>query len=201
MPELKEMEAAKGRLRTTYLAVLIPLGTAINLVGGQVASQLKLPLFLDSIGTAIVAAIMGPWAGAASGVLYNVVASLISGNLLGSLFGICNMATALIVGYMVRKGKFETWVHVALAGVFVALANAMLGAPIAVVVYGGVQGSGVDLLVAGLLSLGQDILSAAFLARVPINLVDKGIAVIIAWIILKRLPENMKGLSGAPARS
>src|SRR5690606_2835464 len=81
MPELKEMEAAKGRLRTTYLAVLIPLGTAINLVGGQVASQLKLPLFLDSIGTAIVAAIMGPWAGAASGVLYNVIASLISGNL------------------------------------------------------------------------------------------------------------------------
>jgi energy-coupling factor transport system substrate-specific component len=162
-----------------------------------VASRLQLPLFLDSIGTAIVAAIMGPFVGAISGVLFNIISSLIGGNVMASLFGLCNLATAFIVGFMVRFGYFRTVLHAIIATVAVGMANAMIGAPIAVVVYGVIQGSGVDLAVAGLLALGHDILSAAFLARVPINLVDKGIAVIIAWLILLRLPENMKNLAGS----
>ncbi|MCL1929176.1 MAG: ECF transporter S component [Treponema sp.] len=193
---MKEVDASKGKLRGTYMAILIPLGVAINLVGGQIAGRLQLPLFLDSIGTAIVAAIMGPFVGAVSGVLFNIIASIIGGNIMSSLFGICNLATAFIVGFMVRFDKFKTIPHVIIATIAVALANALIGAPIAVVVYGGIQGSGIDLAVAGFLALGNDILSAAFLARVPINLVDKGIAVIIAWLILKRLPENMKNLAG-----
>ena len=34
------------------------------------------------------------------------------------------------------------------------------------------------------------------LARVPINLVDKGIAVFAAWLILMRLPDSLKNLAG-----
>ena len=193
---MRTIDSSKGKMRTTYMAILIPLGIAINFVGGQIASRLALPLFLDSIGTAIVAAIMGPFVGAVSGVGFNIISSIIGGNILSSLFGICNIATAFIVGFMTRAGKFKTVVHVIIATVAVALANALLGAPIAVVVYGGIQGGGVDLLVAGMLSLGRDILSAAFLARVPINLVDKGIAVFAAWLILMRLPDSLKNLAG-----
>ena len=194
--EMKSVDSSKGKLRSTYIAILIPLGIAINLIGGQVAGQLKLPLFLDSIGTAIVAAIMGPYIGAVSGVMFNLISSLINGNIMMSLFGICNIATAFIVGFMAKNNKFKTWRHAIIATVLVALANALIGAPIAVMVYGGIQGSGVDIAVAGFLALGQGILGATFLARLPINLIDKGIAVMIAWLILKRLPENMKNLVG-----
>ncbi|CRZ35016.1 energy-coupling factor transport system substrate-specific component [Herbinix hemicellulosilytica] len=193
---MKTIDSSKGKMRNTYMAILIPLGIAINFVGGTIASKLSLPLFLDSIGTAIVAAIMGPFVGAVSGVGFNIISSIVNGNILGSLFGICNIATAFIVGFMARADKFRTIVHAIIATVAVAVANALLGAPIAVVVYGGIQGSGVDLLVAGLLSFGNDILSAAFLARLPINLADKGIACFAAWLILKRLPENMRNLTG-----
>lgn len=195
------VDTSSGKLRTTYMTILIPLGVAINLVGGQVASQLKLPLFLDSIGTAIVAAIMGPFVGAVSGVLFNIISSIIGGNIMASLFGICNIATAFIVGFMARSGKFQTVVQAIIATIGTGLANALIGAPIAVMVYGGIQGSGVDIAVAGLLALGNDILGAAFLARVPINLVDKGIAVFVAWLILKRLPDTMKNLTGAKVKA
>lgn len=193
---MKTIDSSKGKMRNTYMAILIPLGIAINFVGGTIAGRLALPLFLDSIGTAIVAAIMGPFVGAVSGVGFNIISSIIGGNILSSLFGICNIATAFIIGFMARAGKFKTVIHAVIATVAVALANALLGAPIAVVVYGGIQGSGVDLLVAGLLSFGEDILSAAFLARIPTNLADKGIACFAAWLILKRLPENLRNLSG-----
>lgn len=193
---MKSVDSSKGKLRNTYIAIMIPLGVAINLVGGQVASKLALPLYMDSIGTAIVAAVMGPFVGAVSGVLYNVISALISGNMLSIMFGLCNIATAFIIGFMAKSGKFKTWIHAVAATILVALANAVMGAPIAVVVYGGIQGGGVDLVVAGFLAAGQDILSAAFLARVPINLVDKGIACFVAWLILMRLPENMRTMAG-----
>ena len=198
---MRSVDSSKGKLRNTYIAIMIPLGVAINLVGGQVASKLALPLYMDSIGTAIVAAVMGPWVGAVSGVLYNVISALISGNMLSVMFGLCNIATAFIIGFMAKSGKFTTWVHAVVATILVALANAIMGAPIAVVAYGGIQGGGVDLVVAGFLAAGQDILSAAFLARVPINLVDKGIACFVAWLILMRLPENMRTMAGSPKKA
>ena len=69
---MNSVDSSKGRLRGTYIAIMIPLVVAINYVGGQIATSLGLPIYLDSIGTIIVASIMGPWIGATSGVLYNI---------------------------------------------------------------------------------------------------------------------------------
>lgn len=195
---MNSVDSSKGRLRGTYVAIMIPLGVAINYIGGQIATSLALPIYLDSIGTIVVAAIMGPWVGAISGVLFNVISSLIGGNIMASLFGICNLGSGLIVGYMARYKKFDKVWHVAIAIALVSLWNAIMGTPIAMVVYGGVDGNaGTNLMIAGMQALGQDLASAAFIARIPANLVDKGIACVIAWIILRKLPENMQNLNGS----
>lgn len=199
---MNTVDASKGRLKGTYIAIMIPLGVAINYVGAMIVKTLALPIYLDSIGTAIVAAIMGPWVGAASGSLYNVVSGFTGGNVMGSLFAICNIGTALIIGYMARYGKYKTIPHVVIASILVALWNAVTGAPIAMIVYGGVDSNvGTNLMMAGMQAFGQDLLSASFIARIPVNLVDKGIACAIAWMILIKLPENMKTLSGAKVES
>lgn len=194
---MNSVDTSKGRLRGTYIAIMIPIGVAINYIGGLIASTLALPIYMDSIGTVIVAAIMGPWIGALSGVLYNIISAITGGNLPGALFAICNIGSGLIVGYMARYGFFKKWWHIVIATVLVALWNAGTGAPIAMVVYGGVDGNvGTNLMIATMQAIGADLGSAAFWSRVPANLVDKGIACAIAWIILMKLPENMKNLSG-----
>ena len=192
---MKTIDSNKSKLKATYISILIPLAVAINLIGGQIALQLKLPLYLDAIGTVILSAIMGPWIGAISGLLSSFITSLISGNLLDTLFGLCNVATALIIGFMARAGLFKKIWHIVVATILVSLANAIIGSPLGIVVYGGIQGSGVDVAVAALLALGQDLMSARFWASLPTNLIDKGIAIVIAFIILKRLPENLKKLN------
>ena len=54
----------------TRTLVLMPVAIAINIVLGMaVASALKIPLYLDSVGTILVAALSGPLAGAATGLL------------------------------------------------------------------------------------------------------------------------------------
>ena len=194
---MNSVDTSKGRLRGTYIAIMIPIGVAINYIGGLIASTLALPIYMDSIGTVIVSAIMGPWVGALSGALYNVISAVTGGNLPSALFAICNIGSGLIVGFMARYGFFKKWWHIVIATVLVALWNAGTGAPIAMVVYGGVDSNlGTNMMIATMQAIGADLGSAAFWSRVPTNLVDKGIACAISWIILMKLPENMKNLSG-----
>ena len=50
---------------------------AINVVLGSLTVALRLPLYLDSIGTILVGALAGPWAGALTGVLSNLLWSFL----------------------------------------------------------------------------------------------------------------------------
>ncbi|WP_342430016.1 ECF transporter S component [Neobacillus sp. FSL H8-0543] len=183
-----------AKTRGTYSLILIPIGIAINIVGGVIAGQLKLPIFMDSIGTVIIAIIAGPLIGGITGLSTNVVLGLMHGDVLGMAFGLVNMTTGIIVGFMAKHGKFRNWIHLVIATLLLTLSNSLIAAPIVVFLYGGVSGAGIDLVVAGFLAAGQDIFSSAFVARLPVNLIDKGIAVIIAFLILLKLPDNMKNL-------
>ena len=42
---------------------MVAFAICINFVGGQIALFLKLPIYLDSIGTVFVAAVLGPFYG------------------------------------------------------------------------------------------------------------------------------------------
>jgi hypothetical protein len=58
----------------TRTIVLIPIAIAINIILGQtVAAALKVPVYLDSIGTILVGVLAGPIAGALTGGLTNLI--------------------------------------------------------------------------------------------------------------------------------
>ncbi|HJP89939.1 MAG TPA: hypothetical protein VJ850_12960 [Candidatus Limnocylindrales bacterium] len=58
----------------TRTIVLMVVAIALNITLGQtVGTALKLPLYLDSIGTILVAVLCGPVAGAATGILSNFI--------------------------------------------------------------------------------------------------------------------------------
>jgi energy-coupling factor transport system substrate-specific component len=62
-----------GRFDTRTL-VLMPIAIAINIVLGQtIASVLKVPIYLDSIGTVLVGVLAGPIPGLVTGLLSNLL--------------------------------------------------------------------------------------------------------------------------------
>ncbi len=59
---------------STRVIVLIPIAIAINIILGQtVSAALKVPIYLDSIGTILVGVLAGPLAGALTGGLANLI--------------------------------------------------------------------------------------------------------------------------------
>ncbi len=58
----------------TRTIVLMPIAIAINIIlGATVANALKIPVYLDSIGTILVGALAGPIPGALTGLLSNLL--------------------------------------------------------------------------------------------------------------------------------
>jgi len=167
---------------TKTLAIIISmvLNGLFNLAG----DKLGIPLFLDSIFTAVAAALFGIIPGILTGLFTNLFQEALRGFPLQLYpFAIVNMATGLLVGLLVKKGYFKTFFGVFLVIIYTALANAFLGAIIVTIVFGGITNEEVDYIVKVILMTGQSVFSSAFIARIFINLVDKGLAVLVAYFI------------------
>lgn len=153
---------------------VLPLANALL----SLAARDVLPLFLDSIFTAIAAALFGPWHGIIVAILTNGWNEAFDGfSGLHILFAICGVATALIVNAFVRTGRYRSALSWILCLAAVTLSNSLLGALIAALVYGGGTRMNLDNIVAGFALFTDSIFTAAFLARLPINLVDKALAI------------------------
>ena len=129
----------------SMLAILtIPVCVAVNFVGGQLASLLKLPMYLDVIGTIFSAMLCGPWVAAVVGAITNLLTSI--ANPVNLPFIIVNVVVGLTTGWMSRANMFSCWWKTAIALVLQAIISTVVSAPIVVLVYGGVTGSGTSLL-------------------------------------------------------
>jgi hypothetical protein len=255
----------------TRTIVLIPIAIAINIVLGQtVAAALKVPIYLDSIGTILVGAIAGPIPGLLTGALANliwqfvlpapfhsdsagpyfivaaeigflagifgargffksrpdtpmsqlavggIVAALIIGTIVfygvlpfytqgftffvGDLSGVNTFF--VIVGYLIAIGLVVAAIgfffllfvkrdlgvaFIVVGGVVCGVISALISAPITAIVFGGVTGSGTDLLVAAFQQAGSDLQTAVLQQGLISDPIDKTITYFVVFLLLQTL--------------
>lgn len=179
-----------SRIPLTYVVALVPVAAALNIVGGLINTALKLPIFLDMIGTAVVAIVLGPWWGALVGVITNVVSSFISGPI-GLPFAACNVIGALVWGYGVRWGFGKKYWSYFLLNMVVAFFVSLVAVPIYVFIFGGATGHFADLMTATFVAMGQNLITSVFSSNILVSLADKIISGFVALAIIEALPENL----------
>ncbi len=174
------------RLGTLTLA-LVPLAIAVNVVVGQLTALLRLPLYLDSIGTVMVGALAGPLAGALTGALSNVLWGLLMAPT-ALPFAVTAAVIGALAGLFARAGAFRRFPLVVGAGALTGVVAAIVSAPIAAYLFGGVTGGGTDALVAFFQSVGANILQATLGQGLVSDPVDKAITYTLVWLALRALP-------------
>ena len=262
----------------TRTLLLMVVGIAVNIILGQtVASALKIPIYLDSIGTILVAVLCGPIPGALTGALCNILWSyvipppfqyqpaaafaitavaigviaglagragflrprpnrstpeLLAGGLVTvALIGV--MAAFAIIGYqkifqtdvsLLPNTEGVDWYFVALAwlalllvvgavvglfalllvrrdltaayvvviGVFTGVVAALISAPIAAGVFGGVTASGTDFLVAAFRQAGLDVQAATTGQGLISDPIDKVTTFFTVYLILQAMANRFK---------
>lgn len=177
------------KIETRTLA-LIAFGAVINIVMGQINQWLRLPIFLDSIGTVLVAVLGGVVAGALTGLVGNLARTLVAGPV-EAAFAPVAITIGIVAGLLARAGFFRRVWTAALAGVVISVALTLVAIPIQVYLFGGVTGTGSDLVVLYMMHIGQTLLSSVALTIVASNIVDKVISTLVVWFILQKLPMRL----------
>lgn len=183
------MEKKKYSIKEDFsmLALLIiPVGVAVNFVGGQLASILKLPMYLDTIGTIFAAMLCGPWVGAVTGGLTNVVTGI--ANPVNFAFIPVNVIAGLVTGFLARKRMFSVWWKWLISMLVMAWVSIIVSAPIVVLVYGGVTGGGTSIITAAAMAAGANIWAAFFGTEGVFQVLDRIISFLICWAVIKVIP-------------
>ncbi|MBN1266146.1 MAG: ECF transporter S component [Anaerolineales bacterium] len=171
---------------TTSTLVLIPVVIAINIVLGEIALLLKLPVYLDGTGTIFLAVICGPWAGALTGILTNIIWGLAIDPNAFPWFPVAAFI-GLVAGIMANKGLFKKWWQVVITGFVIAIFTTIVSTPIAVYLYGGITASGTSFITAMLLQSGQDLVTAVLSTNFLTDPLDKITSALMAFAVLKAL--------------
>lgn len=172
---------------TTFTWVLIAVAIVINIAVGQLVSLLKLPIFLDSIGTVLVGVLAGPWAGGLAGLITNLIWGVISSPV-AAAFAPVAMVIGIAAGVCARMGMFKTWWTAIIAGLIITVFNSVVAVPIRLYMFGGITGSGADFAMAYLLALGRDLFGSVVVTVFTTNVIDKVATAVLVWGIVKSLP-------------
>lgn len=244
---------------STRTLVLIPIAIAINIAIGELVVRLKLPIYLDSIGTVLVGAIAGPWAGALTGALTNLIWGLFNpyaaaffyvaavigflaglagkqgafekesprwlSTLIGTIFvfsltmfllaftnatidetgftSFPSMADlfsryavvfiiAIVIGAAIGYFLLQKGGYAGMWGLMTGIIAAIISAPTAAYVFGGVTGSGTDLLVAAFRASGANITASVMAQGAVSDPFDKMLSFMVVWLILRSLPRRLR---------
>ena len=180
-------KAEIGRDFTTMTWVLLPIGIGINAVGSVIVNALRLPLHLDVIGTVLIAILAGPWAAALTGLFTQVVNSMLGNPVLLAFIPV-SVAIGLAAGYLARWGYFSTLRKSLVPAVVLTAIAVLVSTPIVVLVFGGVTGSGADLVTGAVMATGQNLVESVLAGNIVVETVDKVATVFIAYLIGRSVP-------------
>jgi hypothetical protein len=131
--------ARRSRDLSTATLSLMPVAIAINIAVGALAVALRLPIYLDSIGTVLVGVLAGPWAGALTGILANLIWSILpvpgGAGPLAAFFAPVAGVIGLLAGFWARQGVFRLRSDDDRVGLFLSLASGVGAAVVAMIVF------------------------------------------------------------------
>jgi hypothetical protein len=140
--------ARRSRDLTTAVLTLMPVAIAINIAVGSIAVALRLPIYLDSIGTVLVGALAGPWAGALTGILSNLIWSILpvpgGAGPTAAFFAPVAGVIGLMAGFWASRGVFQIRSDDARVGGFLSLAAGIAAAVVALLIVQSTIGIGFD---------------------------------------------------------
>lgn len=165
--------------------LLIPVCVAINIVGFQLAQLLRLPIYIDTIGTILVGIIAGPWIAILTGLLTNCINAIFNPVYLP--YSIVNMAIGLTAAILSRNKMFGKLWKICISGIIIALVATFTASPITVILFGGITGNASSMITAGFLATGHEIWTAVISTHFITESIDKILGVVISLLIIRRI--------------
>ena len=168
---------------------VIAIAIALNVVGGHIALLLHLPVYLDSIGTILIAVLYGP--------VYGILPPLLYGLVMGftiDIFSLYYMPVGIILGLVTGlvarkfppKGK-----NIFLLALLITIPGTIVSSIITAVLFGGITSSGSTVLVQILNKAGLGLTPSVFIVQILTDYIDRLISLFVVAALLKVIPSEL----------
>ena len=175
---------------TTYQICLVALAVGVNIVGGQIALFLKLPVYLDSIGTIFAGAVLGPW--------FGMIPNILSGIFMGMTVDIYSLYYApvgillgFVTGLVYRKFQPKKW-QIFPAALVITLPSTIISSCITAFLFGGITSSGSTVLVQLLAKTPLGMVGSCFVVQFITDYIDRVLCIAVAAVLITALRKSMK---------
>lgn len=183
-------------MKNRFFLFIFIAGLALNISGYFISDITKIyikhPLFLDSTGSIFAGVILGPLMGGVTGFTSNLILGVIH-NPVNIPFSIVNAIIGITAGLIAKRYGFAGIKSILISIILVSVLAALTGAIVAFFVFGGVTGAKIDLNIIAIMNAGYKIFTSSFIVRLPVNLIDKSISIITAFLLIKLLKPDNQG--------
>jgi len=155
---------------------LIVICISTNLTIGFIIASVKLPFYLDSIGTVLATAVGGLYIGILTGILSVIIGSLYTPTL------------AVYTNVVKKIGFLTSLIPTILLGLGLGVVCAIVSAPITTYLWSGVSLSGADAITAFFNALGKNLLDSVIFGGLSTDPIDKTVTSIVCYEIIRRFP-------------
>jgi len=173
-----------------FQAGLIAFGAALNVSIGYLVNILKLPLYLDSIGTILISVLCGWRYGIVVGLSALIIMTLTAVPTVfayaGSVIVIAFVSTAFA-----RVGFLKSVKITVLGGLIIGLASAMASVPVTTFLYGGVSLAGSDAITTLFKATGMPVWKSVLFGSLVTDPVDKLVTSLICLTLVRSLPSHI----------
>ncbi len=179
------------RNRNNNIALLCAAGLLMNYLGVRLALGLKLPLFLDNIGSILTAAIGGLIPGIIVGFLTNIINGI--NDYTTTYYGSLSVLIAAFGAIFAEKGYFRKLSRLPIPILTFALIGGGLGSVLTWALYGLGFGDGISAPLAHrIYDTGSfSVFQAQFFADMLIDLADKTVTVLFTALVLRLFPQSL----------
>ena len=182
----------KSRKYLIFQILFYTGAVAINFVLPRLATAFNLPLYLDNIGTLLAAVLGGYMPGIVVGYLNNIIN--MQGNPGNAYYVVLSTLIAASGTYLGKRGFFDKFWKALLTVPIFAVIGGGLGSILTYLLYGFGMGEGISAPFAkAMLESGKmNVFWAQMTSDLVIDLIDKGITVVLVFVILKLIPDRLK---------
>lgn len=172
----------------------LAFAAVLNIVGGSIALAFRLPIYLDSLGTMLAAALLGPLYGMIPGIISGVLGGCISDPYAFYYIPV-QMVIGLLSGILFRHTSFllrKNCGKIFLFSALLSIPGTIVSSVITAFVFGGITSSGSTILVQLLSVTGLNLPVRVFLVQAATDYADRAVVLSAAILLYKTIPSSLR---------
>ena len=164
--------------------MIIAMGIIFNVLGAFIAMSFSIPFYMDSIGTILVAGLLGPKYAMLTGVLGSLTSG-ITFDVYSFYYAPVQLLTGFFAGILYHGPWLKGWKTV-FGAILVGVPTSIASAFITALLFHGIASGASSAIVVVLNNLGLNLVLSIFLVQVMTDYTDKPLAIFFTKLIIER---------------